>query len=352
MTASCSSPSTTASASPVSCTWTTRRTTGACWTSSAALRWIQENVAAFGGDPDNVTLFGQSAGAILVTGILADPAAKGLIHRAVVQSGTGTGAFTPDQARRITDAVGRHLGRPAAAMAMAETSDEELVALIPRLGAVDLRARDSFHPLGGITRFSLVLGQQPADSIAAGDGAHVDLLVGSNTEEGNLYLAPHGRSTGTREEDLLRAAARSHPNPSAPVQEYRKRYPGASDAELHSALVSDALFGNGTRRTATAHASANSGRTYLYEFGWRSSALDGRLGAAHTIELPFVFDNVALPALHGPQALLGTATPPAGLAERMHRTWIRFATTGDPGWAPHVPAHPHTMYIDDTWRHG
>ena len=315
----------------------------------AALRWIQDNIAAFGGSPANVTLFGQSAGAILVTGILADPAAQGLIHRAIIQSGTGTGAFTSDQAQRVTDAVGRELRRPSTAIALADIPDEELVAVIPQLGSVDLRIQQTFHPLGGITPFSLVLDQQPADTIAAGGGAEVDLLIGSNTEEGNLYLAPHGQLTDTSEEDLLLAAARSHPRPSVLVQEYRSRRPGASNPELHSAIVSDALFGDGTRRTATAHAAAHPARTFLYEFGWRSDALEGRLGAAHTIELPFVFDNVRLAGLHGPQALLGTATPPADLAQRMHRTWIRFATTGDPGWPPHEPGHPHTMHIADTW---
>ncbi|MEU8710159.1 carboxylesterase family protein [Streptomyces sp. NPDC048565] len=315
----------------------------------AALRWIQDNVAAFGGDPANITLFGQSAGAILVTGILADPAARGLVHRMIVQSGTGTGAFTPDQADRITDAVGRQLRRPPTAAALADLSDKELVAFTPQLGSVDLRTREAFHPLGGITPFSLVLDQQPADTIAAGGGAEVDLLIGSNTEEGNLYLAPRGQLTDTSDEDLLLAAAQSHPRPSVLVQEYRSRHPGASNPELHSAIVSDALFGNGTRRAAGAHATAHPARTFLYEFGWRSDALEGRLGAAHTIELPFVFDNVQLPGLHGPQALLGTTPPPAGLAERMHRTWIRFATTGDPGWPPHETRRPHAAHITDTW---
>lgn len=85
------------------------------------------------------------------------------------------------------------------------------------------------------------------------------------------------------------------------VEEYRKRLPGASAPELHSAVVGDALFADGTRRTAAAHARAHTGRTYLYEFGRRSDALDGRLGAAHTVGPPFVFDTVSLPALHGPR---------------------------------------------------
>ncbi|WP_371786062.1 carboxylesterase/lipase family protein [Streptosporangium subroseum] len=316
----------------------------------AALRWIQDNIAAFGGDPANVTLFGQSAGAILVAGILADPAARGLINRAIIQSGTGTGAFTPGQAQRVTDAVGRELRRRPTAMALADIPDEEFAWIMPHLSAVDLRIEDTFHPLGGITPFGLVLDRQPADTIAAGGGADVDLLIGSNAQEGNLYLAPHGQLTDTGEEDLLLAAAQSHPHPAELVEEYRSRRPGASNPELHSAIVSDALFGNGTRRMATAHAASHSARTFLYEFAWQSNALEGRLGSAHTIELPFVFDNVQLPDLHGPRALLGTATPPTGLARRMHQTWIRFAATGNPGWAPCEPTRLRTMHIADTWK--
>ncbi|MEU9190981.1 carboxylesterase family protein [Streptomyces sp. NPDC048484] len=316
----------------------------------AALRWVQDNIAAFGGDPVNVTLFGQSAGAILVTGILADPAARGLVHRAIVQSGTGTGAFTTEQAQRVTEAVGTQLRLRPTARDMADIPDETLVEITRQLGAVDLRTEDAFHPLGGITPFSLVLDRQPADGIAAGSGPDVDLLVGSNTQEANLYLAPHGQLSDTGQEDLLRAAARSHPRPAELVEEYRAGRPGAANSALLSAIVGDALFGNGTCRTATAHATYRSARTFRYEFAWQSNALGGKLGAAHTVELPFVFDNVQLPGLHGPQALLGTAAPPADLARRMHETWIRFATTGNPGWAPYEPAHRRSMRIADTWK--
>lgn len=315
----------------------------------AALRWIQDNIAAFGGNPANVTLFGQSAGAIIVTGILAEPTAGGLFHRAIVQSGTGTGAFTTEQADRITEAVGRELGREPTAEAMVDISDEEFVRVLGQLGAVDLRVGDTFHPLGGITPLGLVLDRQPADTVAAGHGVDVDLLIGSNTEEANLYLAPHGGLAETSERDLLLAAAQSHPHPGTLVREYRNRRPGATTSALHSEIVSDALFGNGTRRLAAAHATAHSGATFLYEFGWRSDAVEGRLGAAHTMELPFVFDNAELGGLHGSQALLGTTAAPAELARRMHRTWISFATTGDAGWDPCAPGHFPTMHIADRW---
>ncbi|WP_017539044.1 carboxylesterase family protein [Nocardiopsis halophila] len=89
--------------------------------------------------------------------------------------------------------------------------------------------------------------------------------------------------------------------------------------------------------------------TFAYEFAWRSHALDGELGAAHAVELPFVFDLTHLPQLQGPAALLGPDEPPADLAARMHETWIRFATTGDPGWDRYDTECRATMRIDAEW---
>ncbi|MFE3588435.1 hypothetical protein ACFXOY_13000 [Streptomyces niveus] len=98
---------------------------------------------------------------------------------------------------------------------------------------------------------------------------------------------------------------------------------------MRSAILGDALFGAGSRRLAEAH-----GRAHVYEFGWRSPAVDGLLGAAHTVELPFVFDRLGLPSLRGRRGLLGQAEPPASLAHEMHAAWIAFARTGDPGRVP------------------
>ncbi|AXK34226.1 carboxylesterase/lipase family protein [Streptomyces armeniacus] len=320
----------------------------------AALRWVRENIAAFGGDPANVTLFGQSAGATIVSGVLATPEAAGLFRRAIVQSGSGLGAFTPEQAARVTRAAAVELGigpeRTPRVEDFAELPDERLVEAAARLAGIDLRTETHTDPLVGLSPFSLVLGTQPAET--AGVGAGVDLLLGTNAEEGNLYLAPAGKYAGSTEADVAEAAARSHPDPARLVAAYRTARPDASYGALRAAIMGDALFGAGTWALASAHAAHGTrtpARTFRYEFAWRSEALGGELGATHAVELPFVFDLAQLPELNGPQAMLGPDKPPGELAARVHETWVRFAGTGDPGWAPYEDGRRATMRIAAEW---
>ncbi|MFF4820823.1 carboxylesterase/lipase family protein [Kitasatospora sp. NPDC001309] len=306
----------------------------------AALRWVRDSVAAFGGDPGNVTVFGESAGATLVCALLATPQARGLFRRAVVQSGSGTGAFTPEQARRVTAAAAAALGVEPTAGAFAAVPDERLVAVLPELTGLDLRTGTAVDPLAGLSPLGLVLPVQPADALAAGPARDVDLLIGTNTEEANLYLAPQGELESTTEAGLRAAATGLLADPEGVLAALRAGRPRATPGELRSAVLAQALFEAGTECIARAHARISGGRTHRYSFGYRSTALDGRLGAAHTVELPFVFDVADEPWLHGPEGLLGPDPVPAGLAARVHGAWTAFARSGEPGWAGYDPEHP------------
>lgn len=214
---------------------------------------------------------------------------------------------------------------------------------------IDPRTETHSDPLIGLGPFSLGLDTQPATSVAAGLGADVDLLIGTNTEEGNLYPVPVGQYSTSTAGDVDAAAARSHPDPARLVETYRKARPEASFGELRSALMGDALFGAGSWALAGAHAAHPESATFRYEFAWRSHALDGELGATHAVELPFVFDLTHLPRLRGPGGLLGPDEPPADLAARGHETWVRFARTGNPGWDPYDNERRATMRIDAAW---
>jgi para-nitrobenzyl esterase len=304
----------------------------------AALNWVRANIAAFGGDPNNVTLFGQSAGATIVSAILAMPDAPRLIRRAIIQSGNGLGAFLREQAARVTQRVAALLAVEPTVAGLSSVPDHQLVAIGSQLAGLSLRTARHFDPLAGLSAFSLVLDRQPADTVATGVGAQVPLLIGTNSQEGNLYLVPQGKFETSTERDVYELAAQTHTDAAAVVNDYRTRLPEASWGELRSAILGDALFGRGSRRLADAHGSHRAATTHRYEFCWHSPAVGGLLGAAHTVELPFVFDHLDAPALRGPRGLLGPGDPPARLAARMHDAWVSYARTGNPGWAT---AHTH-----------
>lgn len=299
----------------------------------AALRWVRDVISAFGGDPANVTVAGQSAGATLVGALLATPEAAGLFHHAVMQSGSGTGAFTPEQAERVTRAAATELSVDPTVDGFADIPDEQFVAVLPKLTGLDLRTASATDPLVGLSPFGLVLDEQPADTLANGPAADIDLLIGTNTEEGNLYLVPQGNFENSQPADVLAVAGQAHRHPENAVEALIAQRPQATPGELRSALIGDALFGAGSARMAQAHSLISNRGTYVYSFGFRSTALHGRLGSAHTVELPFVFDIADSEWLHGPTGLLGPDPAPHGLARQMHRAWVAMVRDGSPGWA-------------------
>jgi para-nitrobenzyl esterase len=312
----------------------------------AALSWVNRNIAVFGGDPARVTLAGQSAGAMLTAAALVTPDAGGLFTRAVLQSGSGTGAFSREQAAVVRAAAAAALEVAPTLDGFAELTDRQLLGAVPKLAGLDLATGTARDPLQRITPLGVVLDEQPAHTVARGGGHPVELLIGHNTEEGNLYLLPAGTAAATTQRQLSDAAAYAHPEPTRLLAAYAALHPDATPGTLRSTILGDAAFGNGSRALADSHSAAGH-PTYAYAFRWRSPALSGQLGATHIVELPFVFDNL-LPALCGAERLLGTDAPTA-LAERMHRCWVDFVTTGSPGWPAYLPDLRTTALIGDQW---
>jgi len=300
----------------------------------AALEWVRDNIGRFGGNPENVTVFGESAGAMAIATLLSSPLAKGLFRRAIVQSGHGGMTRDIPVAQRLVRKLAQMLNVTPDAAGFRSVAPADALPAVQKVGLpttrLDLRDADGREPVFGISRFIPVHGDDvlpvpPLQALETGAGAEVDLLIGTNSEEMNLYFVP----TGVREK-IGRILAwfmlrRYIPRPREILRAYGMGSMGKRPGHVFSEALHDLVFRWPARRFAEEHR----GRTHMYELDWRSPALAGELGACHGMELPFVFDTLA--TVTGEKGLAGLS-PPQDLADRVHRIWVEFARDGSLPW--------------------
>ncbi|WP_225782044.1 carboxylesterase/lipase family protein [Xenophilus sp. Marseille-Q4582] len=311
------------------------------------LRWVRREIGNFGGDAGRVTLFGQSAGGGAVACLMGLPAARGLFQQAALQSPSITCHNLADAAL-AREAVAGLLGVPATLDALAGVPLPVLLRAVQRL-SVDaaLRVRwglgpRHFFPLRPVVDGEL-LRAPPVAALrraAAGQGAVRGVLVGANAQEMRLYHVPGGALDRFTLADARAFAAQMGLPPGAP-ERYAPERGAAHAGELLCRLQTDGYYRAPARQIARASEAAGR-RTFFYEFDWHSPQWNGQLGAAHGVELPFVFRTLDTPA---GRELAGPA-PPAALAQAMHGAWLRFAREGDPGWPAYTARAPWQRRFD------
>ncbi len=329
----------------------------------AALSWVCENIERFGGDASNITIFGESAGGMTVGTLLGTPAAKGLFHKAIPQSGAAHHACSREDgtraARVLLDALGLHPGDeeklryvPAADIVKAQRKclsvrlNERRLRRLPLLGMPFIPVIDG-----------KILPKDPLEAIRGGLSKDVSVLTGTTLDEWMFFiiLTDPKKQNLSPEACIASCEARNPGRGAASVELYRRLREGklpASPADLFCAIESDRVFRIPAVRLAEAQ-SAHQPNTYLYLFAFSSPAFGGKLRACHAIDVPFTFGTTE--TAFG-KFFTGGGPGPKNLADQVQRAWSAFARTGRPeapggtGWPAYTETTRPTMRIDTQWR--
>ena len=317
----------------------------------AALQWVNRNIASFGGDPANVTIFGQSGGGGKVSTLLATPSAKGLYHKAIVQSGSMLRTMEAKYSRKIGAATLRNLGLDASSIdRIASVPYKELLAAGDKAVA-QVKAEAEKE---GISTFIFgwaptvdgsVLPAQPFDPKAPEMSADIPLLVGSTRHEFTASTYVPALRSITRE-DAINFVRRSYGEKTDRfVELFAKAYPGYKPIDL---IDTDFTFRPGVLEQAALKCRQGAAPAYVYMFCWESPIMDGILRSTHCMEIPFVFNNATLHA-----SMTGGTKEAVALASKMSRCWANFARTGNPNaegvpeWEPFNCETMPTMIFDN-----
>jgi para-nitrobenzyl esterase len=302
-----------------------------------ALKWVRNNIAQFGGDPDNVMVFGQSGGGRKVAALLAMPPAKGLFHRAAIESGPAIRLVDRDQAMRVAERLLEKLQLDKTQVRDLQNLPLARVMSAYRAVVKDMAGIDQMTAGFAPTMDGHVVAQHPFYPTAATVSAEVPLLIGSTRTETTFSslvsdqdaFSLDGGGLQVRVKRLLGDAG------GRVIEAYRSANPHATPSELWFLISSDARYGAPTIQVAERRAALGKGPVYLYYFTWETPIEGGRFRSPHTMEIPFVFDNVKIS-----ERLTGGGPDAVALADKVSDAWIAFAHTGNPDTAklPHWPA--------------
>jgi para-nitrobenzyl esterase len=311
----------------------------------AALEWARDNIATFGGDPGNVTIFGQSGGGGKVSSLMAMPAAHGLFQRAIVQSGASVKGISRDAASGNAE---RYLAR----LNLKPDQVEQLLTL-PLDQLLKASNEGSGPPINwGPVVDGRTLPADPFDPVATAVSANVPLLIGTVETEVTFFpgqmLEPMDDATfHGKVKQLLRTA--NDADVDRVIAAYRKGRPDRANTDLYLIMASDGGFRAGILLEAERKAEQTQSPVYAYYFTWRSPVRDGKLRTFHTLEIPFVFDNV-----DECQSMTGSGADRLPLADKMSKSWVAFARTGNPDhaglpdrWVPYDNTRRATMIFND-----
>ena len=312
----------------------------------AVLEWVRDNVVHFGGNPGNVTMFGQSGGGLKISTLLAMPPAKGLFHKAIIESGSALKGIRREEANKTTERILSKLGLQANQVDQLQTLPvAQLLSAIDTRGAAQGTIPFTIAPVVD----GRALPSDPFDPTAPAISADVPLIIGSVNTEGTFFTPPDSPLFSLDEAGMrARLTPRFGEATDKLIDLYRKEMPNASPSQIYFLITAfpAAAITQAERKVAQGKAPV-----YMYLFTWETPVEGGKRHSPHTVELPFVFNNVA----DQPEEV-GNGPELQPLAEKVSGAWTAFARTGNPGaagtpkWLAYTSNERATMIINNEWK--